>query len=113
MAVMDERPVTYLESLKISWLVTWRFSAVTLGLGIGFGFLMGAAGLLLGLGRQTITAIALAGTLPLMIFAGCPLVVRMMLRKRFEGFRLRVVRDEKPPPPHPAEPFGGGDRRGG
>lgn len=102
-----ERPPTYLESLKVGWLLTWRLSLIAMGLGVAFGFLLGVAGALLGLTRGAVTAVAVGGTLPLTIFAGYPVVVRMMLRKRFDGFRVRLVRDEKAPEKGAAEPFGG------
>ncbi len=103
----DERSPSYVESLKVGWLLTWRLSLVAAALGVAFGFGLGLAGALLGLPRSVVTAVAVGGTLPLTVFAGYPVVVRMMLRKKFAGFRLLLVRDvdgsEKPP----AEPFGG------
>ncbi len=104
----DERPVTYGEALRIGWLIAWRFFAVLLALGVVFGFFVGVAGAVAGLGRRAAAAIGAAGSLPLTIFVGYPLVVRMMLRKRFSGFRVRVARDEAPSTGAPREPFAGG-----
>lgn len=115
---MTEKPVTYLESLKIGWLVAWRLSVVLLALGVAFGFLLGMGGLLLGVPRNAVAAAAVAGTVPLLVFAGYPIVVRMMLNKRYSGFRVRLERDgeeggehevrvEDRIPARPAEPFGG------
>ena len=104
---MDARGPTYVESLKVGWLLTWRLSLVALALGVAFGFLLGLAGALLGFSRELSTTLAVAGTLPLTVFAGYPLVVRMMLRKRFAGFRLSLVRDAEIAGPRAGEPFGG------
>ncbi len=104
---MEERPVGYVESLKVGWLLTWRLSLVAAALGVAFGFGLGLAGALLGLPRSVVTAVAVGGTLPLTVFAGYPVVVRMMLRKKFAGVRLRLVRDGEEAANRPAEPFGG------
>ena len=84
--------VTYSESLKIAWSIMWR--GILLGGGGGFlvGFILGFIGSALGFStlaiQTTITIlVAVVGTLWLY-----PLVIRMVLKKQFRGFKLQVIR---------------------
>lgn len=84
--------VTYRESLKIAWSIMWR--GILFGGGGGFlvGFILGIIGSVLGVStlaiQTTITLlVSVVGTLWLY-----PLVIRMVIKKQFRGFKLQVIR---------------------
>ena len=80
--------MTYLELLKVAWLIIWRMQLMG-GAFIGIPALMmfnfGSSETLLGI-------VPLLGS-AIFIFLIGPLTIRMALQKQFQGFRLQVVRD--------------------
>ncbi|MFQ5897381.1 MAG: hypothetical protein ACE5JN_03955 [Candidatus Methylomirabilia bacterium] len=85
--------MTYSESLPVAWLLAWRGLLLTIVMGV----LIAVPSYLMGLRELSIPAVWLAGALLGVLFIGMffvyPLVVRMMMRKHFAGFRLEIVRD--------------------
>lgn len=89
---MDEP--TYLESLKIGWMLLWR------GIGSFLALLMVLNQLVLSLTPElTRTEPSLwASFLPLLtaaavsLFIIMPILVRSLLHKRFRGFEVRLIR---------------------
>jgi hypothetical protein len=89
----DEKPpVTYRESLSVAWLLIWRgvLINVVIGavLGAVVGFVLGVAGR-----GELVTPIAGTAGLVGGVFIGAPLVIRMMFKKRFSGFRVQLARE--------------------
>ncbi len=75
---------SHLENLRIAWLLYWRVGLVVLGLRVllarlGFVELMGT------------TAFLVQAFLPA-FFVWVPIVIAMMIEKRYRGFSLKVVR---------------------
>ena len=73
--------LTYLESLKVSWFIQWRtflFSFVV-------GLITAKAGIRMGEPFQPII-VALG------IFVVMPILLRLAIRKRYDGFRFQVIR---------------------
>ena len=83
--------MTYGESVRVAWLVSWR-SAIIGGL---TGFVVGLAfaipALLLGVSETATQVLLYCLLLPLGFFLISPWIMRMMMRKRFRGFHLQVV----------------------
>lgn len=81
----------YGDRLRVGWFLIWR--GLIIGGGIGFvfgfvvGFVLGIAGLM-----GWIMPLSLIGGAVLGVFYSTPLIVRMMLKKRFSGFRVQIVR---------------------
>jgi hypothetical protein len=80
--------------LRITWLLAWRGTLINLVLGVAVGAPIGIIFALAGAPiRDWLQPVAVtAGTL-IAVFVGGPLLVRMMLRKRFRGFRLLISRE--------------------
>jgi hypothetical protein len=85
--------VTYSESLRVAWLLLWRGALIGFGLGALAGFIVGLSAGLSGYGDK-LNVQLISGLLGGLIglFYAYPLVVRMALRKQFDGFRLQIVR---------------------
>ncbi len=82
---------TYLESLKVAWLLVWRSLLIAVGVGFVVGFVLGFIGAIIGIPKEATTVGGgLIGAL-ISIFYVSPLVVRMALKKQFEGFKLQIV----------------------
>jgi Mg/Co/Ni transporter MgtE len=85
--------MTYRESLAVTWLLLWRGAAIGAGIGFVIGFILGFAGAALGYGDlQGIQLLIILIVGGISIFVVYPLVVRMALRKQFDGFHLQVTR---------------------
>ena len=82
---------TYLESLKVAWLLLWRGLLIGLGVGFAVGLVLGFSAAIIGIPKEAVAiGSGLIGAL-LGIFYVYPLVVRMALKKQFEGFKLQIV----------------------
>ena len=87
---MQENEMPYSELLRVGWLLIWRGLLVPLT-GAIFGFIVGFTFKMFGIpGTRPVSAV---GGLLLGIFLITPLVVRMMMRKRFRGFHLQIKRE--------------------
>ena len=86
-------PVTYRESLRVAWLLIWRGVLINILIGVAFGFVVG---FVLGLAGRGELVSLLSGAAGLIggVFIGGPLVIRMMFKKRFSGFRVQLVRQQ-------------------
>ena len=93
---MDAEIVSYPESLRVAWLLIWRGLLINGAIGFVIGFVSGFASRFVGM-KQLITPLTFIGGLLGGVFIGSPLLIRMMLRKQFGGFRLQIVR---PTPTH-------------
>jgi hypothetical protein len=83
--------LTYLESLKITWFMMWRLILI----GAGFGIIVAIVGAIVDV---PMPSLLLYTNLFCLLSAGLyfmPLVLRMALRKQFDGFRLQVLREER------------------
>jgi hypothetical protein len=85
--------MTYLESLKVAWLLLWRGLLISFGIGVVAGVVLGLLAGFLGIEKSTIQVLGVLLGGAIGLFYAYPLVVRMALRKSFEGFRLQIVRD--------------------
>jgi hypothetical protein len=96
-----ERPISYIESLKVSWLWLWRGAALSVlaFLAACLVFLTFATALSSNvtsqLGLYLLIAVGLIAVAP---FAVQPWVVQMMFRKNYYGFRLLVIADNSSTP---------------
>ena len=88
---MNADELTYSERLRVVWFLMWRGTLIDFLIGgaIGFviGFVMGVAGRF-----EQIPPLAFFGGFTGAIFIGGPLLVSMLLKKRFDGFTVRIVR---------------------
>jgi hypothetical protein len=99
--------LTYGERLSIAWLLLWRGSVISAGIGLATGWLVGFSGLG---GGTAIAQWSLVSILAAVLLGLClimPWLVRTMLRKRFRGFALVVLRQPRSSSlAHPAESHG-------
>ncbi|HEY4275714.1 MAG TPA: hypothetical protein VGM68_09535 [Rhizomicrobium sp.] len=88
---MNETESSWNEVLRVAWLLFWR------GLvgGIAIGFVLGLAiNLALAYGFHVMLSSnvnAAMGAIVMLIW--WPIVVRMALKKRYQGFRLALIRE--------------------
>ena len=85
-------PVTYRESLSVAWLLIWRGVLINMLIGAAFGFVLGIVLFFAGRAEHVSLISGVAGIIA-GVFIGGPLVTRMMFRKRFSGFSVRLVRE--------------------
>ena len=86
----DSLNVTYADSLKVGWFLAWRSAVVALVIGWGWSVVAFPLELVYADEVADFTGFvsgALGG-----FFLGVPWAVRMMLKKRFPGFRIQLVR---------------------
>ena len=90
--------LTWREAMRISWLILWRACATTFLLSTAIGGVMGlfspelTPASLAEWSARIESAVALI-CYPAIVFIIVPAVVSQLLRKRFKGFRLTIVRD--------------------
>ena len=84
--------MTYGESLRAAWLFTWRGGVIGGVGGVVIGLLIGAAGYLVGASREAVQVVMYCVVIPVSSLVLAPWVMRMMMQKRFQGFRLQIVR---------------------
>lgn len=86
----DEVEVTWGRVVKVWWSLVWRGLALGMLAGFGAGFIIGFAGAIGGMSRESIALYSmLAGGA-----AGIPVgmwVLKGVLRKRFSDFRLALI----------------------
>ena len=90
---MNEQHLSYKERLTVAWLLLWRGLLISVALGFIFGFIVGIVLPLLGFPHQLAQSVAGIGGGLIGLFYVYPLAVGMMMRKRFKGFGLQVVRE--------------------
>jgi hypothetical protein len=83
--------MTYLESLKVAWLILWRMNLMMVAF-IGVPLLM-TFNLFNFVPSETLIRIVPFLGVAIMIFFIYPLTIRMALQKKFQGFHLQIVRD--------------------
>jgi hypothetical protein len=82
---------TYLESLKVAWLLLWRGLLIGLGISFAVGLVLGFLAALIGVPKEATTIGGVLIGVLLGLFYIYPLTVRMALKKQFEGFKLQIV----------------------
>lgn len=84
--------MTYLEKLKVSWLLFWR--GILMGLAVAFvwGQAVGLIWQPLGIPLEWAQGINVLGSYAISVILVGPLLVWMLRRKRFKGFRLDLIR---------------------
>lgn len=93
----EPRPMSYQESLKVVWLLTWRSTLLLLAAAVPFSFLVGKV-LHLPLTEWFHASSRLANALGLTMvdlvtgLAFFPLLIPAMLRKEYRGFRIAAIR---------------------
>ncbi|HYB71380.1 MAG TPA: hypothetical protein VEH80_11930 [Candidatus Bathyarchaeia archaeon] len=86
---MDTARVGYATLLRITWLLAWRGALINVVLAGAAGALVGVVFLLLGgSGSRWLQPVSWVAGVAVGLFASGPILVRMLLRKRFRGFRL-------------------------
>ena len=89
---MNSQDTTYFDRLKISWLLFWRGSLMTIPIAYIWGNLVWALLEPL-LSPEWVRGInAFGGYVFSLVLVG-PLLIQMLLRKRFQGLRVELVRD--------------------
>ena len=86
--------MTYGESLRAAWLLLWRGLMLAFLTGVVGGLVIGIPAGLLGASQIATLAVSYCVGLTLGIFLIYPWIIRMMMRKRFKGFRLEIVRSQ-------------------
>ncbi len=81
--------------LRIWWLYSWRVGIGTTIIGLALGFVGLLVNTLTGASKDTIQLCNAIVGFPLM-FVWMIIVLRMALRKRYEGFRIALVSDSEP-----------------
>lgn len=98
---ISERGLDLLELLRVSWLIAWRYLAMSIVFAVvGLPVLaLGLTGVLttIGVPREAVltTTQVLGLLLPPLLFY--PLIVQMILGKAFEGFEVQAVDSENEP----------------
>ena len=89
---MNVQELTYLENLKVSWLLIWRGALIGSIVGFVFGAIAAFVERNLGISEEGGRAIIAIGSFLISIVFVGPLLVRMMMRKRFKGFMFEIAR---------------------
>ena len=89
---MNSQDTTYVDRLKISWLLFWRGTLVGLAFAFIWGRLVGLAWETLELSPDWGQGVTLFGGYVFSVVFVGPLLIQMILRKRFSGFRVEFVR---------------------
>jgi xanthosine utilization system XapX-like protein len=80
-------------ALKIWWAFMWRAVLAALAAGFAIGLVVGLLSVLLGLAPEAVSTIS--GFLGLVLGAGVSIeVMYRLLRKKFDGFEIAIVRAE-------------------
>ena len=87
----DDRP-TYREKLAISWMLFWRGTLMGVALSLTWGYLVLLAWRWFDVSSVVIRLISGVGSYVLSVLIIGPLLVFMLLRKSFNGFRFDFVR---------------------
>jgi len=91
---MNEQELVYKERLAIIWLFLWRGFLISCVGGVILGVIIGTVGFVVGLSNEVVIFIGPIGGGLLGLFCLSPLLVSMMMRKSFMGFKLQIVREE-------------------
>jgi hypothetical protein len=92
---MIPQETSYLERLKVSWLLFWRGTLMGLAVAFMWGHLVGLVWGPLGMSVELAQGINVFGGYAFSVIVIGPLLVQMLLRKQFKGFRLEFVRVQK------------------
>jgi len=82
------RRIRYGEAVRVGWLFAWRSYALSLL----FAFIIYGIQLAVSAESQLLSLVIFVVQALMYLFLLSPWVVRMMVRKAFQGFRIRVVR---------------------
>ena len=91
---MNPQDTTYFDRLRISWLLFWRGTLIGLAFAFIWGRVVGMAWEILGLSPQWGQATNQIGGYVFSAVLVGPLLIQMLLRKRFGGFRVEFVRSD-------------------
>lgn len=87
--------MTYLERVKVSWLLIWRGALIGSAIGFIFGAIVAFIERHLEMSDEWGRAIITLGSFLIgIIFVG-PILVKMMMRKHFNNFRLQIARSKE------------------
>lgn len=92
---MNIPEITYFMRLKVSWLLIWRSALMGTGIGLLFGAVEGLVERYFEFSGEWGVAIITIGSFLIGIFFIGPLVIQMLLRKHFKGFRMEFIRSPK------------------
>lgn len=84
--------MTYLERLKVSWLLFWRGTLMGLAIAFIWGRFVGLVWEPLGISPEWAQRINVLGGYAFSVILVGPLLVWMLMRKRFKGFWLELIR---------------------
>ena len=90
---MNIPEITYFMRLKVSWLLIWRSALIGAVIGSLFGAVEALVERYFEFSGGWGVAIITIGSFLIGIFFIGPLLIQMLLRKHFEGFRIELVRD--------------------
>lgn len=92
----EPQEIPYEDRLKIAWYIVSRSMLVNLVLGMitgmAIGLLAGITGA--GLDGESASLVGMIAGLAVSILIGFPIVVGWMLKKQFNGFKIRIERDK-------------------
>jgi hypothetical protein len=91
---MNDDGPTYREKLAISWMLFWRGTLMGVALSLIWGFLVLLAWRWIDAPPNVIRLISGVGSYVLSVLIIGPLLVFMLLRKSFNGFRFDIVREK-------------------
>ena len=90
-AYRGKQVLSYGERLRIGWFLLWRERLIK---ALGAGILTIVVRSFLALSPETAEEIGYFSSFPLALLVAYPLILPMMMRKQFKGFRLHIVRPE-------------------
>ncbi len=86
--------LTYAERVRLGWMILWRWTTSAFAIGMALGLAVIAVAEVAVLDRTTMSLLLwVAGPACTVLLIFPFLVCRPLLKKRFKGFRLTVVRD--------------------
>jgi hypothetical protein len=91
---MNDGSPTYREKVAISWLLFWRGTLMGVAISLTWGYLVLFAWRWFDTSSEVIRLISGVGSYILSVLIVGPLLVFMLLRKSFNGFRFDFVREK-------------------
>ena len=89
---MNVQGLKYFERLQVSWLLFWRGTLMGLAVAFAWGYFVGFVWEPLGISPAWAQRINVFGGYILSVILVGPLLIQMLLRKCFNGFRIELVR---------------------
>lgn len=92
---MTGQETTYFEKLKVSWLLFWRGTIMGLAVAFIWDYLLGVVWQPLGIPLEWAQRMNVFGGYVISVILVGPLLINMLVRKQFNGFRMEFIRSPK------------------